>query len=83
LIHKAQFFRQLLILLNINDLTENVQGSKLVLFADDTKLLLTAKDEFDLQHKIINVMRVINIVLKNNLIINTEKNICFHFISDK
>jgi hypothetical protein len=34
----------LLFLLYINDLTENVQGSKLVLFADDTNLLITGKD---------------------------------------
>jgi hypothetical protein len=27
-----------------NDLTENVQESKLVLFADDTNLLITRKD---------------------------------------
>ncbi|MDR1498766.1 MAG: hypothetical protein LBS34_00570 [Rickettsiales bacterium] len=51
----------LLFLLHINDLTENVQGAKLVLFADDTNLLITGKDEFDLQHKIINVMRELDI----------------------
>jgi hypothetical protein len=38
----------LLILIYINHLTENVQGSKLVLFADDTNLLITGKDECDL-----------------------------------
>jgi hypothetical protein len=32
-------------------------GSKLVLFADGTSLLITGEDEFDLNHKI-NVMRV-------------------------
>jgi hypothetical protein len=41
----------------IHHLTENVQGAKLVLFADYTNLLIIWKDEFDLQHKIINVMR--------------------------
>jgi hypothetical protein len=35
-----------------NDLTENVQGEKLVLFADDTNLTIIGKDEFDLQHKV-------------------------------
>jgi hypothetical protein len=47
----------LLFLLYINDITENVQGVKMVLFADDTNLLITRKDEFDLQYKIINVTK--------------------------
>jgi hypothetical protein len=47
----------LLFLLYVNDLIENVQGAMRVLFADDTSLLITRKDEFDLQHKIINIMR--------------------------
>jgi hypothetical protein len=51
----------LLFLLYINDLTENVQAAKLVLFADDTNLLITGKDEFDLQNKVINVMRELEI----------------------
>jgi hypothetical protein len=29
----------------------------MVFFADDTNLLITGKEEFDLQHKIINVMK--------------------------
>jgi hypothetical protein len=48
-------------LLYINNLTENAQGAKLVLFADDTNLLITRKDEYDFQHKIINVMRELEI----------------------
>jgi hypothetical protein len=52
----------LLFVLYKNDLTENDHESKLVLFADDTNLLITRKDEFDLQHKITNVMRVRNMV---------------------
>jgi hypothetical protein len=47
----------LLLFLYINDLTENVKGTKLVVFADDTNLLFTGKDEFDLQYKIISIMR--------------------------
>jgi hypothetical protein len=34
-------------------ISENVQGAKLVLLADDTNLLITGKDEFELLHKII------------------------------
>jgi hypothetical protein len=48
---------QLLFLLYINDITENVQRTKMVLFADDTNLIITGKDEFDLPHKIIKVMK--------------------------
>jgi hypothetical protein len=47
----------LLFLIYINDITENVQGAKMVLFADDTNLLVTTKGDFDLQHKILNVMK--------------------------
>jgi hypothetical protein len=38
----------LLFLLYINDLTENVRGAKLVLFADDTNLLIMGSDDVDL-----------------------------------
>jgi hypothetical protein len=51
-----QFF-----LLYIDDITENVQGANMVLFADDTNLLVTGKGDFDLQHKIINVMKELEI----------------------
>jgi hypothetical protein len=36
-------------------------------------LLITGKDEFDLQHKPINVVKLVILFQKNNLIINTEK----------
>jgi hypothetical protein len=51
----------LLFLLYINDITANVQGAKMVLFADDTNLLITGKDEFHLQHKVINAMKELEI----------------------
>jgi hypothetical protein len=41
----------------VKGLTEDVQGTKLVLFADDTNLLITRKDEFALQNKLTNVIR--------------------------
>jgi hypothetical protein len=47
----------LLFLLYINDLTENVLGTKLVLYAEDTNLLITGKDEDDLQCKIMETMK--------------------------
>jgi hypothetical protein len=51
----------LLFLLYINDYIENVQGAKLVLFANYIHLLITGKDEYDLQHKITNVMKGLEI----------------------
>jgi hypothetical protein len=50
----------LLFLLFINDLPLNIQGAKLVLFADDTNLLITGKDERFLQHKITKVMNEVD-----------------------
>jgi hypothetical protein len=35
----------------VNDITENVQGAKMILFADDTNLLITGKDAFELNIK--------------------------------
>jgi hypothetical protein len=46
----------LLFLLYINDITEIVQEAKLVLFVEDTSLLITGKDKYGL-HKILNVVR--------------------------
>jgi hypothetical protein len=64
-------------------LTENVQEANVSLFTDDTNLLVTRRDECDLQHKIIiNVMREVETWFQNNnLIINIEKNI--YVISSK
>jgi hypothetical protein len=38
-----------------NDLSLNTQGANLVLFADNTNLLITEEDETALTHKIKNV----------------------------
>ena len=60
----------------------NVQGVKLVLYADDTNLLITGKDELHLQYKIMNVMKELEIWFqKNNLIINTKKTSAMPFHS--
>jgi hypothetical protein len=50
-----------LFLSHIHDLTENVRRAKLVLFTDDIILLIIGRDEFQFQHKIINVTREIEI----------------------
>jgi retron-type reverse transcriptase len=41
----------LLFLLYVNDLSKNVQATKMVLFADDTNILITDKDYKALQEK--------------------------------
>jgi hypothetical protein len=57
----------------------NIQEAKLVLFADDTNLSITGKDECVLQHKIAKVMTEVETWFqKNNLIINTGKIMSFH-----
>jgi hypothetical protein len=43
--------------------SENVQGAKPVLFADNINLS-NIKDEFDLRHKVVMLERVINMVQK-------------------
>jgi hypothetical protein len=58
---QTSVLRSLLFLLYINGFTEYVLGTKLVLFADDTNLLITEKYEFNLQHRIIYVMRELEI----------------------
>jgi hypothetical protein len=54
-------------------------GANLVLFADDTNLLITEKDEWALQHKIINMKELETWFPKNNLVINTGKTIPMPF----
>jgi hypothetical protein len=72
----------LLFILFINDLPLNIQGTKVVLFADDTSLLITGKDECFLQQKITKVMREVETWFRrNNLIINTEKTRAMSFHS--
>jgi hypothetical protein len=71
-----------LFLLFINDLPLNIQGAKLVLFADNTSLLTTGKDECVLQHKVTKVVTEVETRFqKNNLIINTGKTIAMSFHS--
>jgi hypothetical protein len=64
----------LLFLLFINDLPQAVQEAKVVLFADDTNILLTEKNLTSLKWKIVEVMKLFeNRFLTNNPIINMEK----------
>jgi hypothetical protein len=64
----------LLFLLYINDILLNIQGVKLVLFADDTNVLLVNKNEDAFQQKILYVIEEVEIWFqKNDLIINIKK----------
>jgi hypothetical protein len=63
-----------LILLYINDLPLNITDSKVVLFADDTNILVTAENESTLQYKTDRVVNELQLWFhSNNLIINAEK----------
>jgi len=70
----------LLFLAYINDLPLNIQEAKLVLYADDTNILVTGKDEEAQQAKLSSVMKQLEVwFLKNNLIINTTKTVTMSF----
>jgi hypothetical protein len=57
----------------INDLPQAVEEAKVVLFADDTNILLIEKDLTSLKGKIVKVTKQLeNWFIANNLIINTE-----------
>ena len=61
----------LLFLLYINDILLNNQAVKLVLFADDTNILVVGKNEDALQQKVLYVMKELEIWFqKNDLTIN-------------
>jgi hypothetical protein len=51
----------LLFFIYINDIRKCAGGQKMVLFADGINLLVTGKKEFDLQYKIINATKELEI----------------------
>jgi hypothetical protein len=63
----------LLLSLFVNVLPQAVQEAKVVLFADDTNILLIEKDLTPLKGKIVKVRKQLeNWFLTNNLTVNTE-----------
>jgi hypothetical protein len=63
-----------LFLIYINDLPLNIQGAKLILYADDMNKLVIERNEEALQTKLSLVMKQLeNWFLKNDLFINTAK----------
>ena len=72
----------LLFLLYINDLPLNIQAPKLILYADDTNVLITDRSPDTLQTKLSLVVKQLEIwFLYNDLLINSSKTVdmSFHF----
>jgi hypothetical protein len=70
----------LLFLIYINEISLNIQGAKLILYADDTNVLVMDKNKEALQIKLSSVMKQLeNWFLKNDLIINTTKTAAMSF----
>jgi hypothetical protein len=69
-----------LFLLYINDLTTSVKDIKMVLCADDINILVTNRNKMSLNTKLTMVMMQLEQWLsKNELVVNTQKNICSIF----
>jgi hypothetical protein len=70
----------LLFLIYINDLPLNIQGAKLILYADDTNVLVIDRSQEALQTKLSLVMKQLEIWFSNNdLIINIIKTVAMSF----
>jgi len=70
----------LLFLLYINDLLSHINEVKLVLYADDTNILVTGKNEKELYSKILVVTKQLDGWLcKNDLVVNTIKTVAMSF----
>jgi sarcosine oxidase/L-pipecolate oxidase len=70
----------LLFLVYINDLPLNIKKAKLVLYADDTNILVTGKDRDDLQAQLSSVTKQLQVWFFNNdLIVNTAKTLAMSF----
>ena len=70
----------LLFLIYINDLPYNLQGTKFVLYADDTNILIVDKEEEMLQQKITSVMKHMEKWFSDSdLIVNIDKTCAISF----
>ena len=70
----------ILFLLSINDLPLNVTGTNIVLFADDTNLLITGENINTVQSSLKSVMQDIQTwFFSNSLIVNTGKTLAISF----
>ena len=76
----------LLFLVYINDLPLNIKKAKLVLYADDTNILVIGNDEDDLQAQLSSVTKRLEVWFYNNdLTVNTTKTVAmtFHLCQSK
>jgi len=70
----------LLFLIYINDLLSNIQGAKLILYADDTNVLVVDRSQEALQTKLSLFMKQLEIwFIKNDLIINIIRTAAMSF----
>jgi hypothetical protein len=70
----------LLFLVYINNLPRNIREVKLILYADDTNVLVVDRNEEALQTKLSLVMKQLETwFLKNGVIINTIKTVAMSF----
>jgi len=66
--------------LYINDLPLNIMGLKIVLFADDTNILVSEANMNNLQYKLKNVMNELQTWFTlNSLVVNAEKMVAMSF----
>ena len=74
----------LMFLLYINDLPWIFQGGNIVLYADDTNIIVVDKEEETLQHKITYVMQQSELwFCKNDLTVNIDKTCAISFTPTK
>jgi hypothetical protein len=66
----------LLFFVYVNDVPLNIHKAKLVLYADDTNILVTGNDEETLQAKLSSVMKQLEVRFLNiDIIVNTTKTV--------
>jgi retron-type reverse transcriptase len=70
----------ILISLYINHLPLNIMGSKIVLFADDTNILISEANMNNIQYKLNNVMTELQTRFTlNSLVVNVKKTLAMSF----
>ena len=70
----------LLFLIYINDLPLNIQGTKLILYVDDTNVLVIDRSKEALRTKLFLIMKQLEIWFhKNDLVINITKTVAMSF----
>jgi len=72
----------LLFLLYINDLPNHIKEAKLVLYADDTNILVSGKNEEELQTRLSVITKQLEgWFLENDLVVNNKKTVAMSFQS--